>query len=159
MTFSWGDRLRGHEELQLVDARVFVDGDAAETALGIAGHEDAAVDQGVGVDLIPERRGDLSGAAGQIHLGRADRPFRLEVAGEVRLQVLRRASPGRDELLVEVRLILQVGTIRPEEGSQGLGRQLAGGLVVAVADGHGRAQPLVVDEFAHRLGLDRKSVV
>ena len=53
------DRLRRHQELQLVDAGGLVDGDAPEATLRIAGHEDATVDQCVRVDLIPEGAGDL----------------------------------------------------------------------------------------------------
>src|SRR2546426_6675100 len=56
----------------------------------------------VGVDLVPECRRDLPRAAREIDLGRALRALRLEVAREVRPQVIRHAAPGGDELLVEV---------------------------------------------------------
>ena len=145
-----GHRLGRHEELQLVDARGLVNGDAPKAGLGIAGHEDAAVDEGVGVDLVPQRGRDLPGAAGQIHLGRAVGAFRLEIAREVRLEMLGHAAPRIDELLVQVRLVLQVRAIRPEEGPERFRRQLARRLVVGVAEAHRRGQPLVVDDLAHR---------
>jgi len=57
---------------------------ARRAALRIAGDEDAALDQRVGVDLVPECRRDLPRAAREIDLGRALRALRLEVAREVR---------------------------------------------------------------------------
>src|SRR6185369_5509075 len=97
-----------------------VDRDAPETGLGIARHQDAAVDQGVGVDLVPQRGRDLPGAPGQIDFWRTGgrrtaRAFRLEIAGEVRLEMVGHPAPGVDELLVEVGLILEIRAIRPEE--------------------------------------------
>src|SRR5229473_347155 len=136
-----GHRLGGHEELELVHPGRLVNGDAPQAGLGIAGHEDAAVDQGVGVDLVPQRGRDLPGAPGQIDLGRTGGgrtagPVRLEIAREVRLEMLGHAAPRVDELLVQVRLILEVRAVRTEEGPWRLRGQLARRLVVRVAETH-----------------------
>jgi hypothetical protein len=49
-----------HQELQLVDAGLLVDGDAPQSGIGIARDQHAAVDQRLRVDLIPQRGRDLS---------------------------------------------------------------------------------------------------
>ena len=92
-----------------------MDGDASQTVLGIPRDEHAALDERVGVDLIPQRGGDLARAAGEIDLGRGGDALALEIAREVGFQVLGDAAPRLDELLVEMRLVLQVRPVGPEE--------------------------------------------
>ena len=67
--------------------------------------------------------------------------------------MLRHAAPGFDELGIEVRLVLQVGTVGAEEGLQRFGGKFARRSIVRVTVRHGSAQPLVVDEIAHWLGM------
>ena len=112
-----------------------MDFDRFDAVLRVAGNDDAAVGQSFGVELFPNLLGQ-GGAAGEVYLAAVSADacnIHIHVAGEVLRQVVRYASPLLHQAGVDVLLVLDVGTARPEEGLEGLGAQLLGAGVVLAA--------------------------
>ena len=127
--FGVSDGFGGHQELELVDAGSFMEFGGLDAAFGIAGDDNAALRQSVGVKFLPDFLSQR-GAAGQVH-GAGLTGFRvwlhLNVAGEVLLQVLGDTAPLVQQAGVHVFLILDVGTSGAEEGFQRVGAEFSGG--------------------------------
>src|SRR5205814_7295865 len=146
--------LRLHDQNDLVDARFLVEPHALDAAVRIAGDDDAALAERVGIHLTEgrprraraavERDPDLRGLLLVRLVGLPQPP------AEVGLQVIRHAAPGFQQLLVGVDTVADVRLVGAEERLERERGERPRLLVVLAAEGVDAVAPVLVDDGAHR---------
>ena len=128
--------------------------EALDAAVWVAGDDDAAVGERVGVEVLPDLVRDRLAAGEVEHVGDIlIVPLRRDVAREVLLEVIGHTAPLFEQPRVHVLLSLHVGPVGAKEVLQRGGSELARLRVVVETDSEGRVAPLVVDERADRVSL------